>query len=181
MVCILLASGFEEAEALVPADLLRRAGIQVSLTGLTSREITGAHQITVQADALLDEINPSQVELLVLPGGLGGVEAIQASPDALSLIQQVFQQGGGLAAICAAPVILSGLGLLTGRKAVCYPGMEPQLPGTAVQRGTAVVEDGRFITGEAAGSAFSFGLKLVERLKGPAAAQQVRDAVHYRG
>lgn len=179
MVAILLGNGFEESEAIVPADLLRRAGVEVVLTALEGMEVKSSHGITVKADAVLSEIDSDKLDLLFLPGGLGGVEAIQGCPAALELVRAVYDKGKYLAAICAAPTILGALGLLKNRKAVCYPGMEDGLTGADVQRGQGVVVDGRLITGEAAGSAFAFGLELVELLKGPAAARQVKDAVHY--
>lgn len=179
MVSILLADGFEEAEALVTADLLRRGGCQVALTGVQSVQVTGSHRITVTADLTLDQLPAGELELVVLPGGLGGVEGIQNSPAALELIHTAADRGIPLAAICAAPTILAGLGLLEGRKAVCYPGMEDQMGGAVMQPGSPTATDGAFITGEAAGSVFDFGLKLVERLKGTAVAEDVRYAVHY--
>lgn len=179
MVVILLGNGFEEAEAIVPADLLRRAGIEVVLAALEGTEVKSSHGVTVKADATLDTLDAGQVDLLFLPGGLGGVEAIQSCPAALKLVRAIYDKGKYLAAICAAPTILGTMGLLEGRKAVCYPGMEDGLTGADVQKGHGVVVDGNLITGEAAGSAFEFGLKLVELLKGSAAAQQVKDAVHY--
>lgn len=179
MVVILLGHGFEESEAIVPADLLRRAGIEVVLAALEGAEVTSSHGVTVKADATLNALDANQIDLLFLPGGLGGVEAIQSCPAALELVRAVYDKGKYLSAICAAPTILGAMGLLKGRKAVCYPGMEDGLTGAKVQKGHGVVTDGNLITGEAAGSAFEFGLKLVELLKGSAAAQQVKDAVHY--
>ncbi len=181
MVAILLAQGFEESEALVPADLLRRAGVEVALVGLDSLQVTGGHHITVTADTTLDQITPEQLHMLVLPGGLGGVSAIQGSTPALALIQRCCDQGCWLAAICAAPTILANLGILDRRHGVCYPGMEEEMGSAVVQKGTPVVVDGHIITAEAAGSSFAFGLKLVEVLKGTQAALQVKDAVHYHG
>lgn len=179
MVAILLGNGFEESEAIIPADLLRRAGVQVVLAALEGTEVTSSHGVTVKADATLEALDADQIDILFLPGGLGGVEAIQSCPAALELIRAVYDKGKYLSAICAAPTILGAMGLLKGRKAVCYPGMEDGLTGAKVQKGHGVVTDGNLITGEAAGSAFEFGLKLVELLKGSAAAQQVKDAVHY--
>lgn len=181
MVCILLGNGFEEAEAIVPADLLRRGGAEVALTALEGAEATSSHGVTVKADMTLADVDPDDVELVFLPGGLGGVQAILDCPAALDLVRAVYDKGKYVTAICAAPTILGGLGLLEGRKAVCYPGMEDGLTGAVVCKGQGVVEDGKLITGEAAGSAFAFGLKLLELLKGPAAAARVKDAVHYRG
>jgi 4-methyl-5(b-hydroxyethyl)-thiazole monophosphate biosynthesis len=175
MVYILLADGFEEAEAIVPADLLRRAGVQVALVGVTGAQVTGAHGIAVACDRELSQVK-DEPELVMLPGGLGGVENLGASSAAMELVQRTAQAGRYVAAICAAPSLLGKLGLLKGRKAVCYPGMEETM-GADAQRGHSVVVDGKFITGEGPGAAFDFGLKLVETLKGPAAAAQVsRDA-----
>ena len=181
MVCILLAEGFEESEAIVPADLLRRAGIEVALTSLAGTEVTSSHGITVKADRNLSEIRTEDLEMLVLPGGLDGVENIRMDLFATALIQKVYDKKIYLASICAAPTILGGMDLLDGRAAVCYPGMESGLGAAEARIGTPVVEDGFLITGEAAGSAFAFGLKLVELLKGPAAAEQVRRSIHYHG
>ena len=181
MVCILLGNGFEEAEAIVPADLLRRAGVQVSLTSLEGEIVTSSHGIGVKADVTLSQIDPSAVELVFLPGGLGGVQAMGEDPRVAQLIHQVQARGGYVAAICAAPTLLASLGLLEGKRAVCYPGMENEMAGAKCRPSVPFVVDGTIITGEAAGSAFSFGLKLVELLKGSEAAQKVKDAVHYHG
>lgn len=181
MVCILLADGFEESEAIIPADLLRRAGVEVALTSLTGTQVTGSHGITVRADRTLADIRIEELDMLVIPGGLGGVDSIRMDLFATALIQKVYDKKIYLASICAAPTILGSMGLLDGRVAVCYPGMEGELGAAVAQVGTPVVTDGFLITGEAAGSAFAFGLKLVEILKGFAAAEQVRHAVHYHG
>lgn len=116
----------------------------------------------------------------MLPGGMGGVESIQMNLFALALIQRCRDHGCWLAAICAAPTILAHLGILDRRRAVCYPGMEEEMGSAVVQKGARVVADGRIITGEAAGSAFDFGLALVEALRGAEAARRVRHEVHYR-
>ena len=181
MVAILLGTGFEEAEAMVPADLLRRAGIEVALVGLEGRQVTGSHGIPVIADTTLEELDRDTVDMLMLPGGLGGVEAISSNVHAQALIQYCYDHGRWLAAICAAPTILANLGMLDRRRAVCYPGMEDLMGSAVVQKGSPVVVDGHIITGEAAGSSFPFGLKLVEILKGASAAEQVCHAVHYHG
>lgn len=180
MVYILLGEGFEESEALVPADLLRRAGAEVALVALDEREVTGAHGITVLADLTLEEADPDLMEMLVLPGGMGGVESIQMNLFALALIQRAYDRGAYLGAICAGPTILARQGFLDRRRAVCYPGMEEEMGSAVVQRGQKVVVHGHIVTAEAAGSAFDFGLKLVEVLQGSPAAQKVRESVHYR-
>lgn len=179
MVAILLGKGFEEAEAIVPADLLRRAGVEVRLVALEGTAVEGSRGITVQADLSLREVDPDELEMLVLPGGLGGVSAIQNSLGALALIDQAYARGVYLAAICAAPTILARTGILDRRSAVCYPGMEEEMGSAVVQKGSQVVTDGRIITGEAAGSAFEFGLRLVEAACGRSAMERVRDAIHF--
>ena len=180
MVYILLADGFEEAEALVPADLLRRAGLSVALTAVGgSLTVTGAHGIAVRADCTADSVSPGDVEMVLLPGGLGGVEGMAQSETACALIRAAHDRGCWLAAICAAPTLLGKLGLLSGRRAVCYPGMEDGLTGGVPCPGQAVVVDGKLVTGEGPGSAFPFGLTLVRLLRGEAAEQQVRHAIHY--
>ncbi len=179
MVYILLAPGFEEAEALVPADLLRRAGIETALVGVSGNEVTGSHQITVKADLTLDRADPEGAELVVLPGGGLGVENLGKSSEVERFVRRAAERGVPLAAICAAPTLLARYGLLEGRRAVCYPGMEDKLAGARACPDWSVVEDGPVTTGRAAGSAFDFGLKLVERLAGRAKAEEVRGGVHY--
>ena len=175
MVAILLGTGFEESEALVPADLLRRAGVEVRLVGVDGPAVTSAHGVTVTADLTLAELDREAVDMLVLPGGLGGVEVLQGDRHVQALIQHCYDEGRWLAAICAAPTILANLGFLDRRRA------EELMGSAVVQKGAPVVADGHIITGEAAGSSFPFGLKLVEVLKGAEAARQVCHAVHYHG
>ena len=179
MVYILLAPGFEEAEALVPADLLRRAGIEVALTALEGEEVTGGHQITETADLSLEQADLDRADMVVLPGGGVGVQNLGRSAAVEALVRETAARGIPLAAICAAPTLLGRWGLLEGKRAVCYPGMEDGLTGATVCRDSGAVEDRKLVTGRAAGSAFDFGLKLVEVLSGADKAREVRHAVHY--
>lgn len=179
MVYILLGDGFEESEAIVPVDLLRRAGVEVQLAGVSGRKVTSSHGIVVECDCTLKELDEEALEMLILPGGLGGVETILNSERALGVIQRAGDRGAYIAAICAAPTILARLGMLDRRKAVCYPGMEDLMLSAVVQRGTPVVADGHLVTAEAAGSSFAFGFKLVEILAGKDKAEEVRQGVHY--
>ena len=174
MVYILLAPGFEEIEALAPADLMRRAGLEVALVSVNgTAQVAGSHSITVAADCTLDQVDPARCQLLMLPGGLGGVNGIKASPAALKLVETVHSPGVPVAAICAAPTVLGQLGL-------CYPGMEDGLTGASVPAGERVVVDGTVITGQAAGSSLDFGLALIETLLGRDKAEEVRQGVCYR-
>lgn len=180
-VCVILAPGFEESEAIIPVDLLRRGGVTVELAGLEGLAVTGGHGITVQADCLLSEVDLAQVDLVFVPGGLGGVNNILASELACQVLRRAASEDKYLAAICAGPTVLSRLGLIGGKQAVCYPGMEELLLPASPQPGHPAVRDGRLLTGEAAGSAFDLGLMMLAALTDQATADQVREAVHYHG
>ena len=179
MVYILLAPGFEEAEALVPADLLRRANIETALVSIQGDTVTGSHGITVTADTLLEKIDLSKAEMIVLPGGGTGVKNLGAEPAVERLVRQAADQNIWVAAICAAPTLLGRWGLLEGRKAICYPGLGEQLTGAQVQTAPGEIKDGKIITGRAAGSAFDFGAELIEALLDRAAADKVLEAICY--
>jgi len=179
MIYVVLGNGFEEMEAIVPVDLMRRAGLEVKTAGIGRRQVTGGHGIPVTADCVLEDVQPGDVDLLMLPGGMGGVESILASEAALALIRAAAEADKYVAAICAAPMVLGKLGLLQGRRATIYPGMEAELLGATPVPGAKAVVDGRIVTGQGPGAAFDFGLCLVELLLGEQAAQKVRNEVHY--
>ena len=178
MVYILLAPGFEEAEALVPADLLRRAGLETKLIGLTAAPVPGGQGIQVVPDGSLDQVDLDRADMIVLPGGSLGVKNLGAEPGVEALVRQAAQRGIWVAAICAAPTLLAQWGLLHGKRAVCYPGLEPRLE-DALPQDFSVVEAGNIITGRAAGSAFDFGLKLVSVLSNPEKSEEVRHGICY--
>ena len=181
MVYILLAPGFEEAEALVPADLLRRAGVETALVGVTGVFIPGGHGITVKADCAMSQVKLDRAEMIVLPGGGMGVHNLESEYPVEKLVRQAAAQEIWVAAICAAPTLLGKWGLLEGREAVCYPGLEDKLAGARLRMDLSAVKDGKIITGRAAGSAFDFGLLLVEVLAGRDKAQEVRRSAVYQG
>lgn len=178
MVYILLAPGFEEAEALVPADLLRRAGLETKLVGLTAAPVPGGQGMQVVPDGTLDQVDLDRADMIVLPGGSLGVKNLGADPAVEALVRQAAQRGIWVAAICAAPTLLAQWGLLHGKRAVCYPGLEPRL-GDALPQDFSVVEAGAIITGRAAGSAFDFGLKLVSVLSNTEKSEEVRHGICY--
>ena len=179
MVYILLGNGFEEMEAIGPADLLRRAGIDVALVGLEGQTVTGGQGISVVADCTLEQVDLEQLEMLVIPGGLGGVNNIRNNIEAQKLIQKVYAKGRYLAAICAGPMILAEQGFLDRRSATCYPGMEEQMGSTVIASDANIVIDGRIITGKAPGTAIEFGLALIRTLRGTQAARAVQNEIHY--
>lgn len=179
MVAILLGTGFEPLEAVAPCDILRRGGVETKFVSIQNERLVQAgHGIRIEADCTLNEIDPEQIEMVMLPGGLGGVHSILASEKALKLVKDVYARGGFVSAICAAPTILAKLGLTEGKKATCYPGMENEM-GAAVMENAGTVRDGRILTGRAAGSAEAFGLMLLAALKGEAEARKVAEAIVY--
>lgn len=178
MVYIVLGTGFEEMEAVVPCDLLRRAGVDAKFVGIGSLEVTGSRGIAVKADCLETEARWDEAEMIVLPGGLGGVSSILGSAVVMEAVKKAYAEGKFIAAICAAPTILAKLGFTDEKRACCYPGMEGEM-GTARMESLGCVRDGRIITGRAAGAAFDFGLALIEALCGKAVSQQVAAEVVY--
>ena len=180
MVYVLLGSGFEEIEALTPVDLLRRAGVPVKTVGLNGKTVFGGHAIGVACDLTIDELDAADAEMIVLPGGLGGVASIRACDRALEAVKAVHDNGKYVAAICAGPTVLAELGLLTGKKATCYPGQIPNMCDAMVVENAACVTDGRVITGTSAGTAVSFALALIEALKGAEAARAIADQIVIR-
>ena len=121
MIYELLVDGFEEIEALTPVDILRRGGMEVQTVGVNGKRVTGAHNILVEADILLEDVIWEQMDMLILPGGPGHFR-ISESAEAVRLIRLAAEKNCYLAAICASPSILGKLGLLKGKKATCFPG-----------------------------------------------------------
>ena len=150
MVYILLADGFEEAEALVPADLLRRADIDTALVSLWGSEAVGGRGIWVKADLNVAQVDLTKADMFVLPGGRVGVRNLAGEPVVAALLQEAADRDIWIAAICAAPTLLAKTGCLRGKRAVCYPGMEDQLIGAVPCPEEPVVVDGKLITARAA-------------------------------
>lgn len=179
MVYMLLGTGFEETEAIAPLDLLRRAGVEISTVGINGKVVYGSHHIGVEADLTLDEMNLSDLEMIILPGGLGGVASIRASKEAMDAVRYAWENGKYTAAICAAPTILAELGITEGKNATCYPSCAPQMGSTNMVEKAAVM-DGKLITGTSAGCAIPFGLALIAALKGEAAAEAIAQQIVIR-
>lgn len=176
-VALFLANGFEEIEALATVDVLRRAQIPVQTVSITSdRVVTGAHDIPVTADTTFNEADFSDVEVLVLPGGMPGAKHLNEHEGLKALIKEFNARGKTISAICAAPMVLGGLGLLDGKRATCYPGFEPELIG-AQTTGESVVVDGNITTGRGPGLVFDFALRLVEQIAGLATRQEVQNGL----
>lgn len=177
MVYILLAPGFEEMEALVPADLLRRAGVEVALVSLNGEFVPGGRSIAVKADCPLSGVKLEDMEALVLPGGGVGVANLGSDPRVEELVRQAAQREKVLAAICAAPSLLSRWGLLVGKQAVCYPTWRDKIADACYLPEEKLAVDGSTVTGQAAGASFEFGLKLIEVLRDAETADRVRKEI----
>ncbi len=176
---LFFATGFEEVEALTVVDILRRGGVDcktVSVTG--DYDVTSSHAVTVRADLLFEEQGLKDGDMLILPGGIPGTPNLKAHAGLDKLIRQYHEAGKYLAAVCAAPTVYGEKGLLQGRKATCFPGMESGLVG-AEHREDKVVCDGQFITSRGMGTCIDFGLTLLAKLTDEANAQTIGQKIVY--
>ena len=175
MVHIFLANGFEEIEALTTLDILRRAEIPVQTISISgSRNVTGAHGITVKADSVFRRSELLNSDCLILPGGMPGADNLRMHPGVCKAVQEQVERGAYVAAICAAPALVLGTcGLLQGKKATTYPGFEDKAhQANYTKRG--IEADGTIITAKAPGFTFEFAFTIVEALKGSDAVKAVR-------
>ena len=179
MVYIMLGTGFEETEAVAPGDVLRRAQIPMQYVGIGGRLVEGAHGITLRADITAEEMDLDSMDMIVLPGGMGGVESIEASAEAMAAVEYALKNDRYVAAICAAPTILGKRGWIDGKHAVCYPGMEAQMGKAVVHPEQEAVADGKLITGRAPGAAIEFGLRLAGVLPGSFSPDEVAGYMVY--
>ena len=173
MVYMLLGTGFEETEAIAPLDLLRRAGVDILTVGVTGKTVYGGHNIGIEADITIDQMDLTDLEMIILPGGLGGVASARASRPAMDALEFAWKNDKFVAAICAGPTVLADLGITDGKNATCYPGCENGMGSAHMIPEAACIRDGKLITGTSAGCAIPFGLALVEALKGKEAADTV--------
>ena len=180
MVYLLLGTGFEEMEAIAPLDLLRRAGVEVLTVGVTGKTVFGSHNIGVEADITVDQMDLTNLEMIILPGGLGGVASARASKPALDALDFAWKNDKYVAAICAGPTVLADLHITDGKNATCFPGCEGGMGSANMVADAACVRDGKLITGTSAGCAIPFGLALVEVLKGKEAADAVASQIVIR-
>ena len=179
MVYMLLGTGFEETESIAPLDLLRRAGVEIQTVGLNGKVIYGSHGIGVEADIEIGQLDLTALEMIILPGGLGGVASIRACDAAMKAVRFAWENGKYTAAICAGPTVLADLGIVDGKNATCYPGCEENM-GSAKMVEAAAVTDGKLITGTSAGCAVPFGLALIAALKGQEEADRIAKQIVIR-
>ncbi len=179
MVYVHLADGFEEVEAMTIVDLLRRADMETQTVSMNGKKmVSGTHGVAMEADVLFEDADYEACDMIVLPGGMPGAENLGNHEGLATHIRSFAENGKYLAAICAAPMVFAAQGALEGKKAVIYPGMEDHLKkGKALPQKENVVVDGKIITSRGPATAMPFALKLIEILKGAAAAQEVADGL----
>lgn len=177
MIYVFLANGFEEIEALVPVDLLRRCELDVVTVGIDSQIIKGSHGISVITD--IDDkqiVLNDDIDMIILPGGMPGTLNLENNNSVQNAIDFCIENDKYIAAICAAPSILGHKGLLSGKIATCFPGFETQLTGAKVSSDLVVV-DGKIVTAKGAGAAMKFALKLCELITDKERAKLLEDSL----
>ena len=168
---LFLVTGFEEIEALATVDILRRGGVDVKTVSLTNEiTVVGGHNVSVVADMMFSDYKEENAQILILPGGTVAYNDHEAVKNALLAFAA---KGEKVAAICASPMVLGGLGLLRGKQATCYPNFEKYLDGAILKTNEAVVVDGNITTGRGPGLTMEFALSLVEQLQGKAKRDEV--------
>lgn len=177
-IAVMLAEGFEEVEAVTPVDFLRRADIEVTVTGVTGSAVRGARGVTLQTDKEIGEIlsRADEYDGVVLPGGMPGASNLAESEETGEFIRKMAETGKLVAAICAAPaVVLQPLGILAGKQATCYPGFEERFENVKFSK-KRVVKDGNIITSRGPGTAAEFAVEIITYLSGKEAAHAVHKA-----
>ncbi len=159
----ILADGFEETEAIVPADFLRRLGCELVIAGMTSQKVKSSHSIVVEADTLLSSVNPSDFDALFLPGGMPGSKNLRENEKVLETVRKMYGEGKIISAICAAPTALGRAGILDGKRITCYPGSE-QMIENVVYTAAMSERDGNIVTGKGPGASFAFAYELASAL-----------------
>lgn len=173
-VAVLIAEGFEEVEAVTPIDFLRRAGIEVLIAGIGDSTVRGSHGIPIVVDVLAADVQPDQLDGVVLPGGMPGAANLGSSPEVAALVKAMLAADKLVAAICAAPAkVLAPLGVLSGKRATCFPGDEAAFSTDVMFTEDRVVSDGNLITSRGAGTAAEFSEEIIRHLAGAEAANEV--------
>ncbi len=175
-VAVLLAPGYEEIEAVAPIDILRRAGVEVIIAGLTADPVPSARDVKIVPDTTVDNLKAEELDMVILPGGAGGVENLKKDERVKKLVEEMRNKDKTVAAICAAPTALVAYGVLGSRRATVYPSLKDNL-GTAVYTEEKVVVDNGIVTSQGPGTAIEFGLKLVEILLGYEKAKEVAERI----
>lgn len=177
---MLFAQGFETVEALMVVDILRRAGVTVTMASITEEEtVTSSHGVCVGMDAVLGEVDLLSYDAIILPGGMPGTIHLGESEAVKKAVLAMHEAGKIVSAICAAPGVLGKYGLLDGRKACSFPDHEVNLIGAEVSRDPVVV-DGNIVTSRGLGTAMEFALKLLEILVSREKMEEIRSKIVYQ-
>ncbi len=179
MLYMFLAEGFEETEAIGSLDVVRRAGIDIKTVGVTGKTVCGSHGVEIKADIVLSELSLENMTGIILPGGMPGTLNLQKDERVQAAIAYARENGLLMAAICAAPMILGELGILSGKNAVCYPGFEEHLKGADVKPDPCVT-DGNVITAKGAGASMLFGAAVVNYFKSGEGSEILEQMQHLR-
>lgn len=175
---VVLADGCEDVEALTPIDMLRRAGVRVTVAGLGKKIILTSHRVTIVADAEFAKVKDEDWDAIILPGGGKGAENLAADYDVVSTAIRLFNEGKIVAAICASPaVVLGSSGILEGRHVTCYPGAAGKAPHISFDLGSRVCKDGNLITSQGAGTALEWALDIVGSMMGAEAEENLKKRV----
>lgn len=173
---IVLADGFEEIEAVTVIDILRRAEVNITVAGLGDTKVTGSRGLNITVDKKLDEAG-SDFDALIFPGGMPGATNLAASDKVKNLIQKMHSEDRLIAAICAAPaIVLAPTGILKGRSATSYPGMQKNFGKDVTYKEENVITDGNIITSRGPGTALLFALTIVEKLAGKEIKDKIKKA-----
>jgi 4-methyl-5(b-hydroxyethyl)-thiazole monophosphate biosynthesis len=176
---VLIAKGFEETEAIVLIDLLRRAGYNLKTVSITDDNIVeGGHGIKIITDSTLNKENFDEADMLLLPGGGGGVANLSANDKVLTLVKKFYHANKYIAAICAAPIVLDKAGILKGKTITCYPSEEKNINDAKVIHDKVVV-DGKLITSRGVGTAIDMGLKIIEVVSSKKASNDLKEKIVY--
>ena len=179
-IAVFFANGYEEIEALTVVDLTRRAGIEAWMVSITDEKaVTGSHGINVSMDKTLKEVDFEQVDMIVLPGGMPGTLNLEACEPLMEKVREFDKAGKYISAICAAPTVFGHLGLLNGKKACCYPGMEDGLIGAEVTYESTAMAD-HILTSRGMGTAIDFGLQIIARFQGQDVADDMAKKIVYK-
>lgn len=176
-VCLLLADGFEELEAVGTYAMLSRGGLDVDVYALANQDTTGRFGLTCTKLHPFSHLNASYYDALVLPGG-PGYALLEKNEHVQKLIQQFIDSGRVVAAICASPTILGRAGYLQGKKYTCFTSMNEDFGGDFT--GEYVTVDGNIITGQSAAATVDFGLAIIEKLSGKEKAEEVKESIYYK-
>ena len=179
-IAVFFAEGYEEIEALAVVDVCRRLKIEVDMVSVTGeKQVVGAHGISVSMDKMFENIDCSEYDMLVLPGGMPGTRNLEAHQGLMEQVDAFYAAGKYIGAICAAPSIFGHKGYLKGRKACCFPNFESHLEGAEVTRDSVVV-DGHVVTSRGMGTAIDFGLTIGGLLVSEEEAEALAKGIIYR-